>query len=354
MTVVDTQEAATPRPGFEIEAPRLQAWLQGQGVAGQGELRLRQFRGGQSNPTYLLEWDDRKAVLRRKPPGALLPSAHAVDREYRVLRALAAEGSVPVPRPLCECADAAVVGTPFYVMDWVPGRVFWNTRFPELSRDERRAAFDAMNATLARLHVLDVQRLGLGDFGRPQGYVQRQLQRWGEQYRRDASAGRIEALDRTLAWLEREPAPPDETALVHGDFRCDNLIFDATAPLVRAVLDWELATLGHPIADFAYHLMMYRLPDTAIPGLAGHDLEALGLPTEEEYVRAYCERTGRRELPRLGWFRVWCAFRIAAIFHGIRGRVVRGTAVSGQAREYARHVETLAEFAWAQARAEGA
>lgn len=343
------------RPGLEFEVGALERHFAAHLPAHAGALRLRQFPGGQSNPTYLVESPAGSVVLRRKPPGVLLPSAHAVDREHRVLDALSRDGRVPVAQPLLLCEDAAVIGTPFYVMEHLEGRVFWDPTLPELPRDARRSVFDAMGATLATLHGLDPVAIGLGDFGRAEGYVARQVARWSKQYFGDAeTAGRVPSMEKVIDWLPRN-APADEpaAAVVHGDYRLDNLMFAADAPRILGVLDWELSTLGNPHADFAYHLMMYRLPPVSVGALLGQDLEALGLPGEAEYVAAYCARRGLREVPDLGYYMAFCLFRMAGILHGIRGRVQRGTAVSPQAKRYAAAVETVADLAWRQAESTG-
>jgi aminoglycoside phosphotransferase (APT) family kinase protein len=343
------------RPGFELDMPKLEAWLAARLPDFRGPLQGRQFPGGQSNPTYLLQGPDRSYVLRRKPPGVLLPSAHAIDREFRVMRALGEGSDVPVARALALCEDTSVVGTMFYVMEHVSGRIFWDPTLPEVPQDGRRAIFRGMNDALARLHAVSPATVGLGEFGRPEAYVARQVARWSKQYVGDQdAAGRIEALDRLIDWLPRHlPADEPAAAVVHGDFRIDNLIFHPTEPRVLAILDWELSTLGDPFADFAYHVMMYRMSIDSIAGLAGRDLAALGLPAERDYVQWYCERRGIAEVPHLDFYVAFCLFRLAGIFHGIRARVVRGTAVSAQARKYAAEVEKIADLGWQQAQRAG-
>ncbi|RMF70295.1 MAG: phosphotransferase family protein [Alphaproteobacteria bacterium] len=314
-------------------------------------LAVRQFRGGQSNPTYLLtDAAGRRLVLRRKPPGPLLPSAHQVEREYRVISALHRDGRVPVARPHLLCEDETVIGSVFYVMDHVEGRIFWDAHVPEVSREERAAIFDAMNRTIAALHGIEPAAVGLGDYGKPGNYFARQISRWSRQYLADEEAGRIPAMDRLVAWLPEHVPAGDETAIVHGDFRIDNMIFAPDRPEVVAVLDWELSTLGHPLADFAYHLMMYRMPANLFAGLKGLDLAALGIPDEEAYLARYCERVGRPPVSRadLDFAIAFNMFRLAAILHGIKGRVARGTAANPRAAEMARLTEPLAELAWAQ------
>jgi aminoglycoside phosphotransferase (APT) family kinase protein len=317
-----------------------------------GPLTVSQFKGGQSNPTYRLNTPSGRAfVLRRKPPGKLLPGAHAVDREARVMSALGAQG-FPVPRVHGLCEDEKVIGTPFFVMDLVEGRIIWEASFPGLTPADRAAHFDAMNATIARLHNFDPQSIGLGDYGRATGFVERQVARWSKQYETDLEAGRVPAMDRLVAWL-RDNLPPDsgEGRVVHGDYRCDNMIFAANKPRVAAVLDWELSTLGDPAADFVYHLMMYRMPAGMFTGLAGLDFAELGIPYEQQYVEAYCQRTGRAELAHVDYLMVFVMFRLAAICHGIRGRLARGSASSAHAEATAALTEPLAELALAQVRA---
>ena len=338
------------RSTHRFDEARLESWL-GQNVEGfAGPLRVEQFKGGQSNPTYKLVTPGRDYVLRRKPPGPLLPGAHAVDREYRVITALAAQG-FPVARTYALCLDEEVIGTAFYVMEMVEGRIFWDAAMPELGGEERAACFDAMNATIAALHSIDPEAAGLGDYGKPGNYFARQIARWSKQYGQDVEAGRVAAMDRLVEWLP-DNIPPDEPQprIIHGDFRCDNMVFHPERPEVVAVLDWELSTLGHPLADFSYHLMMYRLPE----GLAGRDLAALNIPSEAEYVAAYCRRTGRDGLPDLDFYMAFNLFRLAGIVHGIKGRLVRGNASSAHAAEMVKRLEPLADLAWEQALKAGA
>lgn len=338
------------RPGLEFDVAALEAYLLREMPGFQGPLQVRQFPGGQSNPTYRLLTPRCSYVLRRKPPGQLLPSAHAVDREFRVMRALAERTNVPVARTHVLCMDRAVIGTEFYVMDFMQGRTFWDPCLPDVPREQRAALFDAMNDALARLHAVTPQAAGLEDFGRAEAYLARQFSRWSKQYLADEQAGRVPAMDRLLEWLPAHmPAVEPAPAVVHGDYRIDNLIFHPVEPRVIAIMDWELATIGDPLADFAYHVMMYRMSNASIPGLLGRDTMALGVPAESEYVQAYCRRRGLPGMDNLDFYLAFCMFRLAAIFHGIRGRVVRGTAVSPQARKYAAEVEGMAELAWAQA-----
>ncbi len=342
--------AAGVRPGYELPVEPLTAWFERHAPGFKGPISVRQFNGGQSNPTYRIDTADRAYVLRRKPGGPLLKGAHAVEREHRVISALR-QADYPVPAPLALCEDPAVVGAPFYVMEMVEGRIFWDPTLPDLDPAQRAAHFDALNAAIARLHSLDAEAIGLGDYGRPGDFFARQIQRWTRQYREDDLAGSDPNMDRLAAWLP-ENTPPDDGAVsvVHGDFRADNLIFAPDGPQVRAVLDWELSTLGHPMGDFTYHLMMYRLPPRMIGGFAGADLQALGIPSEADYLAAYCRRMGRA-LPTEGELRFYMAFnmfRLAAIFHGIKGRIARGTAASAHAQSMADNLPALAALAWSQ------
>jgi aminoglycoside phosphotransferase (APT) family kinase protein len=332
-----------------FDVPKLADWMQREIGGFAGPLQLERFKGGQSNPTYKLVTPSHSYVLRRKPPGKLLPGAHAVDREFRVISALGRQG-FPVARALALCLDEEVIGTAFYVMDMVEGRIFWEPTFPELPAAGRPAYFDAMNETIARLHRIDPREASLADYGKPGNYFERQIGRWSKQYLNDAEAGRIGAMDRLVEWLPRNiPAGEDEARIIHGDFRCDNMIFDPVAPKVIAVLDWELSTLGHPLADFAYHLMMYRMPAGMGAGLAGLDLVGLNIPSEADYVAAYCRRTARTGIPHLDFYIAFNMFRLAAILHGIKGRIARGTAASAHAGTMVATLDELADLAWSQA-----
>jgi aminoglycoside phosphotransferase (APT) family kinase protein len=334
---------------FDVAA--LERWMESHIDGFAGPLTVTQFKGGQSNPTYRLDTPSRRAfVLRRKPPGKLLPGAHAVEREAQVMSALGKQG-FPAPHVHGLCEDEAVIGTPFFVMDLVEGRIIWEASFPGLTAAERAAHFDAMNATIAQLHSYDPAAIGLGDYGRASGFVERQVARWSKQYRSDVEAGRFQQMDALAEWLEQH-LPPDrgEARVVHGDFRCDNMIFAPEQARVSAVLDWELSTLGDPAADFVYHLLMYRMPAGIFTGLAGLDLAALGIPSEQEYVASYCHRTGRDHLPNVDYLMVFVMFRLAAILHGIKGRLARGNASSAHAAQMVGQLEPLAELALDQAR----
>ena len=352
MSTVDRQQAFSGTKdvaaALRIDVARLEHYL-AESVAGfAGPLAVRQFKGGQSNPTYLLETPQRRYVLRRKPPGKLLPSAHAVDREYRVIRSLHAQG-FPVAEPRVYCADESVAGTPFYVMDFVDGRVFWEPQMPGIDAAERAAVYDSMNATIAQLHSFDPAEIGLGDFGKGENYVARQVERWSKQYRASETE-EIDAMERLIDWLPKHIPAGGPVRLVHGDYRLDNLIVAHAKPRIIAVLDWELSTLGDPLADFSYHLMTWHMPhsDSAAgtATLAGHDLNALGVPSMNGYVDAYVARTGLDPRPHLPVYLAYNFFRIAAILQGIIGRVRDGTATSEFAPGKAEMIRPLADKAW--------
>lgn len=332
------------RDAHRFDEAALARWMDQHVDGFAGPLTVEQFKGGQSNPTYRLVTPGRSYVLRRKPPGELVKGAHAVDREARVLSALGGIG-FPVAHVYGLCTDDAVIGSWFYVMELVEGRIFWDATFPDVDRTARPAYFDAMNATIARLHQVEYQAIGLADYGRPGNYFARQISRWTRQYLEDADAGRDADMDRLIDWLPENIPEGDETTIVHGDFRCDNMIFHPTEPKVLAVLDWELSTLGHPLADFAYHAMMYQMPPNIVAGLADADIAALNIPPEAEYVQAYCQRTGRQTIANWPFYVAFNFFRMAAIFHGIKGRVIRGTAASEHARERAKSFPILARLA---------
>lgn len=338
-------------PRHALDFARLDAWMSDHVPGYAGPLTIRQFKGGQSNPTYELATPGRIYVLRRKPPGTLLASAHAVDREFRVISALHAQG-YPVARPWALCEDDAVIGSMFYVMDRVEGRVLWDLKLPGLTPPGRRAIYDAQVETLAALHAFEPEAIGLGDYGRPGNYFERQVGRWTKQYR----ASEIEpnpAMDRLIDFLPASLPAQGPTRIVHGDFRLDNLILAPDAPEVRAVLDWELSTLGDPMADFSYLLIAWVIPATARNGLAGADIEALGIPTVGEMVERYAALTGLRP-ENLDWLFAYNLFRLAAICQGIAGRVRDGTAASAHAKSMAAQVPMLADAALAFARKAGA
>jgi aminoglycoside phosphotransferase (APT) family kinase protein len=341
-----TKEVAAP---LRFDETRLRDYLAAKVAEFRGPLAVRQFKGGQSNPTYFLETPARCFVLRRKPPGKLLPSAHAVDREYRVISALHRQG-FPVPEPVAYCDDPEVVGTAFFVMGFVEGRIFWEPHLPASHPTERAAIYDAANATIASLHSFDPAAIGLSDFGRGENYVARQVERWSKQYR-TSQTDDIADMERLIEWLPRNLPPAGPVRLVHGDFRLDNTIIAADAPKILAVLDWELSTLGDPLADFTYHLMKWHMPETdtgaSTGSLLGHDLAALGIPAMSDYVDAYVARTGLDPRPYLPVYLAYNFFRIAAIYQGIVGRVRDGTATSEHAPAKAAMVRPLAATAWA-------
>lgn len=340
----DNSGTVPVREGYGFDEAALTRWMEAHVEGFVGPLQVEQFKGGQSNPTYRLGTPSRSYVLRRKPPGELLPGAHAVDREARVQMALGATG-FPVARIHGLCTDETVIGTWFYVMDLVDGRIFWDATFPGVSRAQRPAYFDAMNATMAALHAIDPVAVGLEDFGKPGSYFSRQIGRWSKQYLADELAGRNADMDALVAGLPALIPEGDETAIIHGDCRCDNMIFHPTEPRVLAVLDWELSTLGNPLADFAYHALMYRMDPQIVPGLAGADLAALNIPSEANYVADYCARTGRADIPNYEFYIAFNLFRLAAIFHGIKGRVLRGNAANAQAARRAESFPILARMA---------
>ncbi|MFW2854536.1 phosphotransferase [Sphingomonas sp. TX0543] len=342
------------RDKHQFDEGALARWMAVNVDGHEGAIRVRQFRGGQSNPTYLVTSADRTYVLRRQPSGALLKGAHAVDREALVQTKLGPT-QVPVARIYATCVDPSVIGTMFYLMELVDGRIFWDATFPDVGPANRPEYFRAMNATIADLHSVDPASIGLGDYGRPTGYVDRQIKRLSQQYTADIAAGRDANMDRLIAWLDgARPRNEGRAAVVHGDFRCDNLIFHPTDATIAAVLDWELSTLGHPLADFAYHAMMYRMPSHIVAGLAGADLSTLNAPSEEEYLAWYAERTDLADTSDYDFFVAFSFFRVAAIFHGIKGRLARGTAASPDAAKRVKALPELAELAWEQARRAGA
>jgi aminoglycoside phosphotransferase (APT) family kinase protein len=334
-----------------LDTARLAAWMREHVAGFGGELQVEKFKGGQSNPTFMLTAGERKYVMRRKPPGKLLPSAHAVDREYKVITALA-QTDVPVAKTWALCTDDSVIGTMFYIMDCVDGRIMWDPSLPGMSPAERGAIFDEMNRVIAALHRVDYTAVGLADYGRPGSYFARQIDRWSKQYNASLQVTRdpIEAMDKLIDWLPRNIPEGDETGIVHGDFRLDNTVFHPTEPRILAVLDWELSTLGHPLADFAYHCMTWRLSPGQFRGLAGHDLAALGIPAEADYVAAYCRRTGRAPIPPRDWefCMAFNMFRLAGILQGIMARALQGNASSAEAVEAGRRARPLAEEAWRQ------
>jgi aminoglycoside phosphotransferase (APT) family kinase protein len=310
-----------------------------------GEISAEKFAGGQSNPTFKLTAGGKSYVLRRKPPGELLKSAHAVDREFRVISALK-DTDVPVAQAYCLCEDDSIIGSMFYVMEYMEGRVFWDPALPEISDPaERQAMYDEMNRVLAALHNVDVDAVGLSDFGRPGNYFERQVSRWTKQYRASETE-HSPAMETLIEWLNANmPADDGAVSLVHGDYRLDNVMFHPTEPRIVAVLDWELSTLGHPLADLAYQVMAWQLPNQGgLRGLMEIDRGALGLPSDADYIAKYCERTGRESIEHWNFYLVFCFFRLAAILQGVKKRAQIGTASSAEATAKGALVEPLAEF----------
>jgi aminoglycoside phosphotransferase (APT) family kinase protein len=334
-------------PAHPIDAAALATWLRKNVDDGIGDLVIEQYQGGQSNPTYRVTAGHRRYVLRRKPPGKLLPSAHAIDREYRVMSALANTG-VPVAKMHALCTDDTVIGTAFYVMEYVAGRILWDPAMPGMTAAQRRAHYDELNRVIATLHQVDYTAVGLADYGRTGSYIERQVARWSKQYQA-TDADRIAAMDRLIEWLPPHIPASDETSIVHGDYRLDNVIFHPTEPRILAVLDWELSTLGHPLSDFAYQVMAWRLSPQEFRGLKGADLGALGIPTEDEYVAEYCRRTGRAGIPDWEFYLIFNMFRISAILHGVLSRAQQGNAASDDAVAMGRRAWPVAEVAWGMA-----
>ena len=340
-------------PQHAFDEARLADYLAAHMPGFNGPLAVAQFKGGQSNPTFLLTLGDgRRLVLRRKPPGQLLPSAHAVDREFKVIRAL--HGSaVPVAQAHVLCEDPAVIGTAFYVMDCVDGRILWDPTLPGMAPDERAAIYDELNRVMAALHQVDPLAVGLAGYGKQGGYVERQVKLWTRQYRA-AETEPIAAADALIDWLPRHLPPEGPTRIVHGDFRLDNVIFHPTEPRILAVLDWELSTLGDPMVDFAYHCMVWRMDNGPTSrGLGGQDLAALGIPDEAAYLQRYLARSGQQArqvgADEWGYFMVFNMFRLVGILQGITGRALQGNASNPQALEAGKRARPLADQAWALA-----
>ncbi len=334
-----------------LDEAALHAWLAANVEDYTGPLTLNQFKGGQSNPTYQLVTPTRKYVLRKKPSGKLLPSAHAVDREFRVISALYPTG-FPVARPYALCTDESVIGAMFYVMENVEGRVLWNGALPELEKADRRRLYENKIATLAQLHNTDHEKIGLSDYGKPGNYFARQIDRWSKQYKLSETET-IDEMNRLIEWLPQTIPPGERTSIVHGDYRLDNLILHESEPRVIAVLDWELSTLGDPLGDFTYYLMNWVMPHDGRAGLGGLDVQSLGIPTLEEAVQLYCAQTGRDGIPALDWYFSYNAFRLACILQGIAGRVRDGTAASAHATQMIERIRPLASAAFMYAQKAG-
>ena len=334
-----------------LDEASLEHWLKANVEGFEGPLTLNQFKGGQSNPTYQLVTPSRKYVLRKKPAGKLLPSAHAVDREYKVISALHPTG-FPVAKPYALCTDDSIVGAMFYVMEMVDGRILWNGLLPEMTNAERRQTYLHKIKTLARLHNTDHAAIGLGDYGKPGNYFARQIDRWTKQYKLSETEN-IEEMNKLIEWLPQTIPPGERTSIVHGDYRLDNMVLHASEPRVIAVLDWELSTLGDPLGDFTYYLMNWVMPSDGRAGLGGNDLAPLGIPTTQEVVDLYCAETGRDGIPQLDWYFSYNAFRLAGILQGIAGRVRDGTAASAHAAQMVQRIRPLAQAAYSYAQKAG-
>ena len=331
-------------PRYRLDEAALDAWMRAHVSGYAGPLTVRQFKGGQSNPTYRLDTPERAYVLRRKPFGPILPSAHAVDREYRVIAGLHPTG-FPVPRPYGLCEDADVIGSAFYVMEMVEGRTIWDGAMPGATPAERTAHYEAMVDTLAALHTTDHAAAGLGDYGKPGNYFERQVGRWTKQYRA-AETERMESVERLIDWLPRTLPEQTRTSIVHGDYRIDNMIFAPAEPKVIAVLDWELSTLGDPLADFSYLLMSWVTEPEGRSGVLGMTGPETGIPTIEQVVERYCTTTGRDGVPDLNWYFAYNLFRLTGIVQGIKKRIIDGTASSAQAEKTVARIHGLADAAW--------
>ncbi len=334
----------TERHRFDEQ--RLQEYLSQALPEFAGPLQVRQFQGGQSNPTYLLSTPSQSYVMRSKPApvAKLLPSAHAIEREFRVMRALARHG-IPVPEVRLLCEDESVIGRAFFLMQHVEGRVFWEQSLPGLAASQRGAIYDEMNRVIAALHKVDIDAAGVADFGRAGNYFERQIGRWSKQYRASATEP-VAAMNALIEWLPSHVPAGDETTIVHGDYRLDNLIFHPTEPRILAVIDWELSTLGHPLADFSYHCMSWHIPPGAFRGIASLDLASLGIPSEDDYMRLYCDRTGRRGIEHWNFYLAYNLFRIAAILQGVYKRATEGLASANNALDAGANARALAEIGW--------
>lgn len=329
-----------------FDTAKLIAWLHENIPAFAGPIEIQQFAGGQSNPTFLLTTPERRYVLRRKPPGKLLPSAHAVDREFRVLEALK-DSDVPVAHAYALCEDPGIIGSAFYVMDYIHGRIFWDATLPEVPLALRPGIYQEMVRVQAALHSVDYLSVGLGDFGKPGNYIERQVARWTQQYRA-AETEKIDAVERLIEWMPKHIPKGEQISIVHGDFRLDNTIFHSSEPRILAVLDWELSTLGHPMVDFAYFCMRYHLPEVEFRGLRGLDTAKLGIPSESECIAQYCKLRGLPPVAQQDWtyYMVFCMFRLTGILQGVLARALQGNASSQTALQAGRRARPLAELGW--------
>lgn len=340
------EEITEVREAHKLDMPALVSYLQGK-MDISGDLKIKQFSFGQSNPTYLLTDQHKAYVLRKKPPGKLLPSAHAVDREYRILKILG-KTDVPVPKMVLLCEDVSIIGTPFYIMEHLKGRVFRIPALPDIAdRNQRSAIYDAMNETLAKIHKVDWQGMGLGDYGQPGNYMTRQVGKWSKQYLASRTDP-IDSMDRLMEWLPLNIPDDDSTTIVHGDFRLENMIVHPSEPRVVAVLDWELSTLGHPLADLAYNCMGYHLPSLGgrTFGISDIDFKSKGIPTEDAYIEAYCQRSQRSDIPNWSFFMAFSMFRLASIVQGVYRRGLDGNASAANAQEFGIFVQFLSDAGW--------
>ena len=333
------------RQKFDIDA--LRKYMQQHVDGFSGNLSIEQFKGGQSNPTFKLTTDTHCYVLRTKPglSTELLPSAHAIDREFRVMDALNKAG-FPTAKQYALCMDESVIGRAFYIMGFVEGRVLWEQSLPGMTPPQRAAIYDEMNRVIAQLHTIDYEAIGLAGYGKPGNYFARQIDRWSKQYK-TSETEKIDAMDKLIEWLPKHIPPGDDSSIVHGDFRLDNMIFHPTEPRVLALLDWELSTIGHPLADFSYHCMSWHIAPGDFRGIGGLDLKALGIPDEASYIARYCERTGKTIRPEdFNFYLAYNMFRMAGILQGIMKRYVDGTAASEQALKNGKAARPMAEMGW--------
>jgi acyl-CoA dehydrogenase len=339
-----TQPVSTEAGALTFDENVLATWLKEKGLLDKASLAVKPLTGGQSNPTYLLTSGQQRYVLRKKPPGPLLPSAHAVDREYRVMQALQ-NSAVPVPKLFAFSEELEIVGTPFYIMEYLDGRVIVDQSLPTFSKEDRSLVYQDMNRVIAALHSVDYATVGLETFGKPGNYFGRQIARWSRQYR-EANTEDIPALHALIEWLPANIPVGEQTSIVHGDYRLDNLVLHPTEPRAIGLLDWELATLGHPLADFAYHCMSWHIPASLWRGIGGLDLAALGIPDEAQYLKQYSQTTGLDGAEHWDFYIAYNLFRMAAILQGIARRAADGTAASSDALETGNKARPLAEIGW--------
>jgi aminoglycoside phosphotransferase (APT) family kinase protein len=343
MPPVPPKNAGPVRDAHRFDEARLDAWMAEHVDGYSGSLQVCQFKGGQSNPTFWLADQNRQYALRKKPPGKLLQSAHMVDREYRVMHALR-DTEVPTAKMYALCEDESVIGTDFFVMEYVRGRIFWNVQLPDLEPRERAAVYDELTRVLAAIHTVNLEAVGLSDFGRPDAYVARQVKRWSKQYVASKTAD-VAQMSKLIEWLPANIPEDEATSLVHGDYRLDNLIFHPSESRALAVIDWELSTIGHPLCDLAYACMLYDVALPKIGGLAGVDFQATGIPSEQAFVERYCELVGRRGVPDLNYYKAFSLFRLAAIAQGVYKRSIDGNASSPEAAMFGAAVPHLAGIA---------